>query len=216
VCEDLQQCKRPCLLHRDLAASSAAPSLVSASKTSWTFSESSTLSSSLSSSPASVFETTSADARSSTASLGTPALQFDDSQHGLPLVLTAGSLVVFSSKLQHRSSVNLSADPRRVYYAQYSKHVIGIPRTGKGALQSSSPSPSCSIAQHATVNGIASTSSSDGAPIAEFPCQSIHPGGERVDTSHVNPLCYAIPCGTGTYSHRSRRAGPLSDDRCPI
>ncbi len=43
---------------------------------------------------------------------------------GLPALVPAGSVVVFSSRTFHRSGVNISSNVRRSYLAQYSKEVI--------------------------------------------------------------------------------------------
>ena len=48
------------------------------------------------------------------------------------LLVPAGTVVLFSSKLLHRSGPNLTVYPRRVFYAQYSERVI----TGKQPLLS--------------------------------------------------------------------------------
>ena len=44
----------------------------------------------------------------------------DADDEGVPLVLRAGDVVAFSSRLWHRSGANTSARPRRAFYAQYS------------------------------------------------------------------------------------------------
>ncbi len=43
---------------------------------------------------------------------------------GLPALVPAGSVVVFSSRTFHRSGVNTSSNVRRCYLAQYSKEVV--------------------------------------------------------------------------------------------
>lgn len=43
---------------------------------------------------------------------------------GVPALVPAGSVVVFSSRTFHRSGVNTSANSRRSYLAQYSKEII--------------------------------------------------------------------------------------------
>ncbi len=49
---------------------------------------------------------------------------------GIPALVPAGSVVVFSSRTFHRSGVNASSNVRRSYLAQYSKEVIRT-RDGK-------------------------------------------------------------------------------------
>lgn len=52
------------------------------------------------------------------------------STEGEPVIVKAGSIVIFSSQVWHRSSINQSSEPRRVYYAQYSSEIIlsgGLP-----------------------------------------------------------------------------------------
>jgi ectoine hydroxylase-related dioxygenase (phytanoyl-CoA dioxygenase family) len=46
---------------------------------------------------------------------------------GIPVIAPAGSLVVFSSTLLHRSGENRSAEPRRAYIVQYSAEPIYNP-----------------------------------------------------------------------------------------
>ncbi|MFC9493885.1 MULTISPECIES: phytanoyl-CoA dioxygenase family protein [unclassified Streptomyces] len=58
------------------------------------------------------------------------------SDPGMPMTAPAGSIVVFSSVVMHRSGPNLTDRNRRVYIAQYSKDVITLkdaPDTPQGA-----------------------------------------------------------------------------------
>lgn len=53
----------------------------------------------------------------------------DDSNHpllnnGQPLLISAGSIVIFSSHLLHCSGPNTTSQPRRVFYSQYSETII--------------------------------------------------------------------------------------------
>jgi ectoine hydroxylase-related dioxygenase (phytanoyl-CoA dioxygenase family) len=50
--------------------------------------------------------------------------RFDDSYHGIPVVVSAGAAVIFSSLTWHRSSANMTNLSRRVLYVQYSENVI--------------------------------------------------------------------------------------------
>lgn len=50
---------------------------------------------------------------------------------GVPAVIPAGSIVVFSSVVFHRSGANTTPNPRPVYVAQYSSQVIANPTTGR-------------------------------------------------------------------------------------
>jgi ectoine hydroxylase-related dioxygenase (phytanoyl-CoA dioxygenase family) len=52
---------------------------------------------------------------------------YSGSDPGIPVVAPAGSLVVFSSTLLHRSGENRSARPRRAYIVQYSAEPIHNP-----------------------------------------------------------------------------------------
>jgi hypothetical protein len=94
------------------------------------------------------------------------------------LSLPAGSAVIFSSTLWHRSGANRSSDTvRRVYYAQYSSSVIGIPRV-PGELQG------------VGLDGVAGAAQPRGGGKEEGEGE----GNEGQRLGDVEPLAFAIRC----------------------
>src|SRR6478735_3979742 len=55
---------------------------------------------------------------------GTDLVGYHGEDPGDPVIVPAGSIAVFSSTCFHRSGVNTSPRPRRVYLAQYSPEPI--------------------------------------------------------------------------------------------
>jgi ectoine hydroxylase-related dioxygenase (phytanoyl-CoA dioxygenase family) len=53
----------------------------------------------------------------------------EETEKGKELELPKGSVVLFSSKVWHRSGINLERESRRVFYAQYSPQPISVPGT---------------------------------------------------------------------------------------
>jgi ectoine hydroxylase-related dioxygenase (phytanoyl-CoA dioxygenase family) len=54
----------------------------------------------------------------------------EETEKGNEQELPKGSVVLFSSKVWHRSGINLEREPRRVFYAQYSPQPISVPVEG--------------------------------------------------------------------------------------
>jgi hypothetical protein len=61
----------------------------------------------------------------------------DNDDAGVEVELAPGETLLFSSTIEHRSGVNSSSTPRRVFYAQYSPTIISPP----GCIQSPSERP---------------------------------------------------------------------------
>jgi ectoine hydroxylase-related dioxygenase (phytanoyl-CoA dioxygenase family) len=91
------------------------------------------------------------------------------SGEGIPIITTAGSVVIFSSHLLHCSGANSTSHPRRVFYAQYSEAVITVDSTPQ--QQNPLPPPLCfAVPCHLTCNVPGSTSDLEGKSLKRKYC----------------------------------------------